>query len=649
MAPVRFVFGVHVHQPVGNFDHVFSQHVDEVYLPFLNALKERDVFPIALHVSGPLLEWLEHHDARYLDLIGPLAAAGKLELLMAGFYEPILASLPRRDRVEQLGWMREWLRARFGIEARAAWLTERVWEPELAADLAEGGVESVLVDDRHFLVSGFDRDRLHAPYRTESDGRAVAVMPIDERLRYLIPFRPPAEPAAYFRYLAERGHALAVFADDGEKFGGWPGTREWVYERGWLREFLDMLLELRGRNEIALATPSEAVRAVPSAGLAYLPTASYREMEAWALWPAAAARMKQLETELGDERLAGPDGALIRGAHWRNFLVKYPESARMHKKMVRLSALCRERSDPPVARRALGRAQCNDAYWHGVFGGLYLPHLRAAIWRELARAEGVLRQGETLSHGVSDLDADGHDEIGVHSNRFAAVVSPRRGAALEELTLFAPCLNLADVLTRRWEAYHELPPEHHASRAGTPGVHRDDGMEPTTLPPRDHDTRGLFLDRVLDGEVSQTFFALGNYLPLASWVGASFGWEIVRAGHDLSITLRPFGPHGLEHKTFRFTPEGQVTVEYRWAAEAFPRDAWFTTELSLHRETPLTADPDVVRWTYPINTLAKSERGLEETKQGTAVLLRWPVRAGRATVMLETTAAPPPAPAQTTR
>src|SRR5207247_1313477 len=89
----------------------------------------------------------------------------------------------------------------------------------------------------------------------------------------------------------------------------------------------------------------------------------------------AVPRLGALERDLGEERVAGPDGAFLRGGHWRNFLVKYPEANRMHKKMLALSALCRARGDPPAARRAIGRAQCNDAYWHGVFGGLYLPHL----------------------------------------------------------------------------------------------------------------------------------------------------------------------------------------------------------------------------------------------------------------------------------
>src|SRR6266436_5135757 len=120
-------------------------------------------------------------------------------------------------------------------------------------------------------------------------------------------------------------------------------------------------------------------------------------MEAWALPAHAVTRLVALERDLGEERVAGPDGAFLRGGHWRNFLVKYPEANRMHKKMLALSALCRERGDPPAARRAIGRSQCNDAYWHGVFGGLYLPHLRAAIWRNLALAEGELRRGEGLA------------------------------------------------------------------------------------------------------------------------------------------------------------------------------------------------------------------------------------------------------------
>lgn len=627
MASVGLVFGLHLHQPIGNFDHVFQQHVDEVYLPFLAALEEQDVLPVTLHISGPLLDWLEAHDARYLDRVGALADRGKVELLLAGRYEPILAALPRRDRIDQVLWMRERLSARFGVTATGLWLTERVWEPDLPADLAEAGVEYVFVDDRHFLISGFERSELHWPYRTESDGRTLTVFPIDERLRYLVPFRSPAETAAYLRGLTEQGCPLAVLADDGEKFGGWPGTREWVYERGWLEQFLGTLVTLREQDAIYLTTPSEAIRRVACRGLAYLPCASYREMEAWALPPDAARRLERLEHEIGAERLAGPDGALLRGTHWRHFLVKYPEANRMHKKMVRLSALCRARGDPPEARHAIGRAQCNDAYWHGVFGGLYLPHLRAAVWGALAEAEGRLRADEPLTVETLDFDGDGHAELWVHSAAFSAVVSPRRGGAVEEFTVFATGTNWADTLTRRPEPYHRLSANDEA------GQTREHHMEAAELPPYDADPRALLQERVLEAHADVAHFQRHAVGALASWTAHPFAAEPTIDGDRVVVRLRALAGPPLE-KTITFRSDGTLAVRYQWEPGYFPPNGKFTVELSLPRACSHTTEPRAESWSYAIATIAKSERGLEQVEQGVGLVLLWPVAASGATLEL---------------
>lgn len=643
MAPIRFVFGLHLHQPVGNFDYVFEQHVRDVYRPILERLSERGFLPLVLHLSGPLLEWLEEHDSSYLDLLGRLVAERKVELLLAGFYEPVLASLPRADRVEQIQWMQDAVRRRFGVDAGGLWLTERVWEPELAADLCNAGVRYALVDDRHFLVSGFTSDQLHTPYWTESDGKRIALFPIDERLRYLIPFRPPEETAGYLRELRSAGHKLAVLADDGEKFGGWPGTKEWVYERGWLNQFTSTIGGLVEGGEVQLSTLRDAFDHVPSGGIAYLPTASYREMEGWSLPPDAALRLIRLERDIGEERIAGPDGALIRGAHWRNFLVKYSESNRMHKKMQALSLLCRERGDPPAARRAIGRAQCNDAYWHGVFGGLYLPHLREAIWRNLALAELDLRRGETLSAEVLDLDADGHEEIWVHSDRFSALVSPRRGGAIEEYTVFATETNYANTLTRRREAYHDtaLINQAHADRDaehGTPSIHEiEDGIRLDRRPAVDVNERALLVDRVLPGDLTLEMYAAGDYRPVHSWAGMPCRYEIRREPELIEIVCSFPGSGGeipLE-KRLGFAADGSLRVSYRWDPSLLQPDDLFATELSLFAPLDLRTQAPADIWSFSIETVAKSERGLDHTRQGDSVTLRWPARLGEAVVDLE--------------
>jgi alpha-amylase len=640
MDPIRFVFGVHLHQPVGNFDHVFEQHVRDVYRPLLERLEARSFLPAVLHVSGPLLEWLEHHDPAYLDLLGRLAGSGQLELLVAGFYEPVLASLPRQDRVEQIVWMREAIQHRFGVEAEGLWLTERVWEPELAADLAMAGVRYALVDDRHFLVTGFRPDQLHAPLWTESDGRPLALFPIDERLRYLIPFRPPEETAEYLRSLRRDGHRLAVLGDDGEKFGGWPGTREWVYERGWLDRFMDTIHGLIANGEVVLSTLRDALERVPSGGLAYLPTASYREMEAWSLPPDAAIRLAHLEGDLGEVRLAGPDGALVRGAHWRNFLVKYPESNRMHKKMQALSLLSRRRDEAAEVRRAIGRAQCNDAYWHGVFGGLYLPHLREAVWANLAAAEARLRAGETITAEVLDFDGDGHAEVWVHSDRFSAVISPRRGAAIEEYTRFASGINYADVLTRRREAYHDTALEPPAPSShdggGAPSIHDlEERLRLSERPPVDADERAILQERILPHSLGLETYACGGYPAAFSWARTGFSYQLLREPGAVELHFRSAADtrHPLE-KSIRFEADGTITTRYAWGTDAGAPGDVFAVELSLFRPLGVIATPEATVWTHPVETVAKSERGLDQTLQGESLTLRWPVEAGAGSLVI---------------
>lgn len=650
MDPILFLFGIHIHQPVGNFDHVVRDHVDTVYLPLLRRLAERDLLPASLHLSGPLLEWMERNDRSFLDLTGRLVAEGRLELLLSGFDEPILAALSRDDRLEQVGRMRDALRRHFGVDGETLWLTERVWEPDLPADLARAGVRSVLVDDRHFLVSGFSRERLHAPFRTEADGRQVTLFPIDQRLRYLVPFQPPEETARHLVALRREGARMAVLADDGEKFGGWPGTLEWVWEQGWMDRYVETMTQLAHDGEIRFSTPAAAREALPSAGLAYLPSASYHEMEGWALPPDAARRLQRIEVDLGEERMRGPDGALVRGSHWRNFLVRYPESNRMHKKMMALSSLCRRRGDPPEARRAVGRAQCNDAYWHGVFGGLYLKHLRDAIWANLARAEELLREGEPLRHEWIDVDGDGHLEIAVHSAHFSAVVSPHRGGGIEEYTLFRNGVNLASVLTRRLEAYHlaagegsspegggASPPETlrdgdgEADRSpgarGTPSIHDlERGLRIDQRPPEDREDRALFVERVLPEDLTLEEYRTGRYTPLRSWATTALRASVATPAGAVEIVLSD--PAGGMEKRYRFDPRGGLMVSYRWDPSSFPADALFSTEVSSSAPLLLRPAPVVESWSYPITTVSKSERGLDETPQGYSETLLFPVAVG---------------------
>ena len=71
----------------------------------------------------------------------------------------------------------------------------------------------------------------------------------------------------------------------------------------------------------------------------------------------------------------------------------------------------------PTATRALDhlyRGQSNDCYWHGLFGGIYISHMRLATYEHLIAAEDL---ADTAAGGAAtrpsccDLDLDGHDEV----------------------------------------------------------------------------------------------------------------------------------------------------------------------------------------------------------------------------------------------
>jgi len=452
-----FCFGIHNHQPVGNFDHVIRDAHARAYQPFLAGLARHPRLRAAMHISGPLLEWHRRETPAYLEQLGELVARGQLELVGGGFWEPILTVLPERDQHAQVERMCRELEALCGRRPRGLWLAERIWEPHLPRLLAEHGLDWVALDDSHFLASGFAPADLAGYYLTEEEGRRLAVFPVSMRLRYLVPFRPVPELLAHLAALdAPGGDPLAVLMDDGEKFGVWSSTHALCYEEGYLDQ---LFAALTAAPQLRLAGFSEVLDSRPPLGVAYLPAASYTEMGEWALPLAAQRRVHALAA------LAKADGdelaPFVRGGFWRNFFVKYEESHWLHKRMLwcgRQLASARVAGALPAATLAeaedlLLQAQCNCGYWHGLFGGLYLPHLRQAILERLVAAERLLLPA-AYALTQEDLDVDGQAEL-IWSSPQARLFLKPRGGRVRELDYLPRAFPLTNVLSRREELYHE--------------------------------------------------------------------------------------------------------------------------------------------------------------------------------------------------
>ena len=457
---------VHAHQPAGNFEHVFEECYQLAYDAFLSMIEKHPRVRMGLHYSGPLLLWLEKKHPDYFERLRNLVAAGQIELIGGGFYEPILVSIPLADQVEQITRLANYIEQRFGKRPGGAWLAERVWEPQLPSSLAPAGVKYTLVDDNHFLGAGFELSQLFGHYRAEDQCCAVDILPGLKTLRYLLPFRPVGETVDFLRHAAsEHVGRFATMGDDLEKFGVWPGTNKLCYTDGWLE---NLFCEFeKNADWLETSTPGDAVASHPSFGRADLPTASYTEMMEWALPTPARVRFHALTEEFASRPESLP---FVRGGIWRNFFTKYRESNLLQKKVVHVSGKLQKLAEKnsrdkafvratEAAAELLLRSQCNDAYWHGVFGGLYAPHLRTALWNSLIEAESI---ADRLSHRTKqyadvaqfDFDSDGRDEIYFTSERYAALLRPDDGATICAIDCRETNVALINSLERRLEAYH---------------------------------------------------------------------------------------------------------------------------------------------------------------------------------------------------
>jgi alpha-amylase len=485
MAPrISLALAIHNHQPVGNFGWVFAEVYDQAYLPMLEALEQHPGVRLSLHYTGPLLEWIRDERPEFIERLSTLVVRDQIEILGGGYYEPVLASLPERDRIGQLCRMSDELETMFGRRPRGAWLAERVWEPDLPTSLAAGSYDWTVLDDAHFRAAAIPEEDLWGPYTTEDQGRLLTVFGTEQGLRYRIPFRDVGDVIGYLRdHATEDGSRVGMMGDDGEKFGSWPTTWQHCWGEGrWVARFFEALEA--NADWLSTTTPSAWLAEHRPIGRVYIPTGSYAEMGEWAL-PADESRVFASVLHAAQE--AGrPEARWLRGAFWRNFQIKYREINDLHKQMLRTSDKVDAMGPGPLRDLAtdhLYRGQSNDCYWHGLFGGIYISHMRLATYEHLIAAEDLAdtAAGELVGAELSDLDMDGQDDIRLAGPGQVVTVDLTSGAAIGGWDIRPVRHALGAVLRRRPEAYHETLRDHEAKRAKAASGASPDAGAPASI------------------------------------------------------------------------------------------------------------------------------------------------------------------------
>ncbi|HEX2897044.1 MAG TPA: alpha-amylase/4-alpha-glucanotransferase domain-containing protein, partial [candidate division Zixibacteria bacterium] len=505
-----------------------------------------------------------------------------------------------------------------------------------------------------------------------------------QRLRYLIPFGTIEQVISELKIQAEANpHGLAIYADDGEKFGVWPETYKHCYEDKWLESFFDALV--KNSDWLEVIPLGEAAQRKP-AGRAYLPTASYSEMLHWALPGKTFVEYEHFESWLKEQGQFERFGRFVRGGHWRNFLAKYEESNLMHKKMLDISSrLAEYESDHPAKSKLLNTirelmysGQCNCPYWHGVFGGLYLPHIRQAVYSNLLDAEQKLNKLEKrtgLSVREFDWDSDGSNEILTSNDHYSTVFKPSRGGMLVDFSLLGEHFNLTDTLSRRREGYHRKLEQ----KAGDTNDNKTASIHDRVISKEKNLDRYLisdwylkrcFIDHFFGENISFDEFQKNKFNEGGDFILEPY-LSVIDKKHHSIILSRDGNIRGTSgsvkinlKKTFVFTQDGFIKINYQLsspdqsnlkvtfgiennfsfqaghAEDRFvlingirPKDAFLDSageqnEVSSfamvdeYRQlaVALESDRNCTFWRLPIFTVSLSEGGFEKVYQGTTLV-----------------------------
>jgi hypothetical protein len=682
---VYFPIVFHMHQPVGNFPWVFEDAYQKSYLPLLKTIQKYPRIRINLHITGPLLNWLKEHHSDYLDHISSLSSKNQLEIVGGGFYEPVLAVIPEADRLRQIEKTIEWWKEQYEITPRGLWLAERVWVPDLPRTLDKLNIEFVFIDDYLLHMAGFSEKETFYAYKTEYQGRSTTIFPINESIRYLVPWKPPSETIHYLSKARDPYHEkIVVMISDAEKMGVWPAgdrtTHDICYisgydgKKGWMDSFFESLLHQDWIKPVLIST---YLKKHDPRGLIYLPTSSYDKMAIWALPTTLRKRLEHLRKKAEEGEVSYAEDVLTfsKGSLWQNFMVKYSQANVMHKRMLYCrNKLRRIESAIPLANREeildhILSSQSNDAYWSGMFGGVYYRFLRHTCLKHIIKAEFLIDRVcknakiDLPNVLIQDVLLDGQKDGILENNKISCFISSLKGGSIFSLNFKKRGYDYLNVLRRIIEAYHT---------GDVPAV--EDSIEKWTF--QDH-----FFHTIKDVETYQT----NQYVDIGDFANQKYNIEqdleggiVLSRSAVVKDSTRRITPVSIE-KNFKIQ-DSSIIVNYEiiFPDRNFDTNLYFSPELNFlgasypykthgyinHKKFNLKelvseekselitiqdlneleqvelkvifSDP-IHCIVFPIFSYAKSENGYEEQYQGTSIFPFFEITEERATLQIKLT------------
>lgn len=572
-------------QPVGNLPGVLEQCFEQCYEPLLRAIEQYPTLRFNFYYSGALLQFLEKKHPGYLERLGHLIREERVEILAGGFYDPILAELSEKDRQGQIRLSRQWWKDRFGIEPAGLSLAPGVWDPSLASSFHRAGIRYTILNHERLMQAGVNEANLFGHYVTEHEGKTLMVLPNNPTALRLMPYGSLDELFSFYRRLANRGESLSLtVSDHAERWGVWRNSHDKVIASGYFSQWLERLRI--SSDWLKTSTISEHLKKFSPKGKLYPPAGVNWEMGAWSLPPETRNAFFKARSSLEARHDSSQFLPYFQAGSFSGFRMRYAEGNQMYGKSLLLDDLrAEQKTGTEEVQELLWKAQCNTAYWYATSGGIYLSHLREAVWANLSEAEEKLRRTQRgWDIQKYDLNSDGTPDVVASHPKISFCLDLQYGGACVELSLLNRHLNIGNTLTRRTEALADAQLDANSRVAW--------GLENATPEVEDWYRRHLFQDHfiargaaVADLE-SMKFVELGDFINQPFVLvesGISEGAAkivlereggIYRNGQKQEVVLR---------RTLTWAKNaGSLLAEYEITNRSvLPLEAVFATELNL--------------------------------------------------------------------
>jgi alpha-amylase len=362
----------------------------------------------------------------------------------------------------------------------------------------------------------------------------------------------------------------------------------------------------------------------------------------------------------------------------------------------RLNALDDQAGDSSLldqARDHLYRGQCNCAYWHGAFGGVYLPHLRNAVYHHLIVADNLIDQATNSPNQcqirAADFNFDLSAEVLLANSELMAWFQPALGGQMYELDIRSIGHNALATMQRRPEVYHDkIRHGNHSDHDSAASIHdqikfKQEGLDQMLI--YDENPCNSLVDHFWTTETTHEEFVKGDAKELGDFAHEAFESTLRRSPERNQVLMSRHGfvdgipvkitkgvtlnaddsnlsvAYMLEHlptdRDFRFAiefnfsgmPAGQDDRYFSDAnghmlgqlGESLDLDhcnAISLTDGWLGLTAELTWDQPGNLWTCPVGTVNGSEGGFELVHQSVKTQPNWIVRGdanGRWVVRLE--------------